>query len=144
SAGWYFRLGDACSLFFSACLATVPLHAASTLGANTPRPSAANATRRLIGGWAAEGVTTIKDTGSTDNDYATISPGIVQPDQIHSYSAQPSSTGSGSSVMPNTSRTPSHTVRARLSTSALEALPRFVRASACLVDNRHRADGSSG
>lgn len=55
------------------------------------------------------------------------------------YSAQPTRTGSGTRVTPKAARTPSRTVRATARMSAVVAAPRLVRASACLVDSRHRA-----
>lgn len=62
---------------------------------------------------------------------------------IGSYSAQPTSTGSGTSRTPKASRTPSRTVRASPSKSAVLPPPRCVSASACFVDTR-TADPSSG
>src|SRR5438309_1239242 len=64
SAGSNFRRAAGAS-FFWACLATVPAQAARKLGANTPSPRAAKASRRLIGGGALEVLTTSKDTGRT-------------------------------------------------------------------------------
>ncbi|ANB00980.1 major facilitator transporter [Mycolicibacterium phlei] len=62
---------------------------------------------------------------------------------IGSYSLQPTSTGSGTSLTPKASRTPSRTVRASPSKSAVLPPPRCVSASACFVDTR-TVDRSSG
>ena len=100
-AGWYLSCGAGGS-FFSACFAVVPPHAASTLGANTPSPRVARAARRLNGRGASDGVTKIKDTGENEQPgHHKSGPGARR--QFCGYSLQPSRTGSGTSVMPNTS-----------------------------------------
>src|ERR1700733_14619630 len=94
SAGWYFSCGADCS-FFCACLVTVPLQAARTLGANTPSPRAAKATRRLSGGGVREVLTILKDTGRNDILPATTTRCRVLLHPNYRYSPQPSRTGSG-------------------------------------------------
>ncbi len=143
SAGWYFSRSAGCS-FFSASLAVPPPQAASTPGASAPIPRVAKATRRLNGRGALDGVTKIKDTGE---NRATLPRQIGRRARVGKfcrYSLQPSRTGSGTSVMPNTDRTPSRMVRARAITSSLRAVPRLVSANACLVDSRQGASGPPG
>src|ERR1700685_3093022 len=133
SAGRNVTLAADGALVFSACLLDSPTQAASRLGAKMPSARVVNARRRLTGVRPRAVSTTNQDTGENDCTCARAR-----------YKPQPTSTGSGISVIPNTSRTPSRTVRASATTSAALAPPRFVKASACLVDSRQRAAASSG
>src|ERR1700727_1219663 len=133
SAGRNVTAASAGGLALFDCLVDPPKHAANTLGAKTPTARVVRARRRVTGDKPRALSTRVQDTGGTDPARATAS-----------YKEQPTSTGSGNSVTPNTSRTPSRTVRANATTSAALAPPRLVKASACLVDSRQRASSSAG
>src|SRR5271157_3336759 len=133
SAGRNVTLASGGGLAFSDCLLDPPKHAANTLGAKTPTARVVRARRRVTGERSRAVLTTQQDTGENDPTRARAG-----------HRTQPTSTGSGISVTPNTSRTPSRTVRANATTSSALAPPRLVKASACLVDSRHRAVRSSG
>src|SRR5271156_2329897 len=133
SAGRNVTLASGGGLAFSDCLVDPPKQAANTLGAKTPTARVARARRRVTGEKPRAVSTTNQHTGEND-----------PPRAPAPYNEQPTSTGSGINVTPNTSRTPSRTVRANATTSVALAPPRLVKASACLVDSRQRAVATSG
>src|SRR5271163_3385578 len=132
SAGRNVTLASVGGLAFSDCLVDPPKHAANTLGAKTPTARVVRARRRVTGERPRAVLTTSR---YRRND-------ALPPRATHKE--QPTSTGSGTNVTPNTSRTPSRTARANATTSAAPAPPRLVNASACLVESRQRALSTSG
>src|SRR5690606_9806510 len=72
---------------------------------------------------------------------ATGGAGDGGPRAAPAQSEQPTSVGSLTSSIPKRSRTPSRTVRASASRSAVVAPPRLVSARACLVDSDTRPPG---
>src|SRR5271155_6189174 len=113
-------VASAGGLAFSACLVDPPKHAANTLGAKTPTARVVRARRRVTGERPRAVLTTSR---YRRND-------ALPPRATHKE--QPTSTGSGTNVTPNTSRTPSRTARAKTTTSAAPAPPRLVHAGASL------------
>src|SRR5246127_5701014 len=101
SAGRNVTLTSAGGLAFSECLLDPPKQAANTLGAKMPTARVVRARRRVTGVRLRAVSTTQQDTGESDPTRAGAG-----------HRTQPTSTGSGVSVTPNTSRTPSRTVRA--------------------------------